>query len=46
MFEPECASAKEKAAWMAADRYSAEDIALLYRQDDFHIRRREIRKAI
>jgi hypothetical protein len=32
MFAPACASSEQKAAWLAADRYSAEEIGLLYKQ--------------
>jgi fucokinase len=40
MFEPERASEAQKRAYLAAQRYSAEEIAWLSDQDAFHARRR------
>jgi len=43
MLEPEKASAAQKKAWKAADRYSFDDMARLASHEDFHKRRRENR---
>jgi galactokinase/mevalonate kinase-like predicted kinase len=45
MFQPEAATLEQKRAWLAADRYSAAEIALLSDQDAFHSRRAAIRAA-
>lgn len=44
MFEPEGASEEQKRAYLAAKRYSAEEIAWLSDQDAFHARRRELNR--
>jgi fucokinase len=43
MWAPETASAAQKRAYLAADRYSAAEIATLADQEDFHARRQAIR---
>jgi hypothetical protein len=43
MYAPETAGAAEKRAFLAAERYSAAEIAVLADQDAFHRRRIEIR---
>jgi len=45
MFTPEEATAEQRAAFLAADRYSCAEIALLADQDAFHARRMRIRAA-
>ena len=45
MYAPQAASAAEKRAWLAAERRSAAEIALLAGQDAFHSRRAAIRAA-
>ena len=39
MYAPQTASAADKRAFLAADRYSAAEIALLADQAEFHLRR-------
>jgi hypothetical protein len=43
MFDPASATAEQKQAWLAADRYSAAEIALLGDQSAFHLRRAALR---
>ena len=43
MYQPDSATAEQKLAWHAADRYSAADIALLANPPHFHQRRMQIR---
>lgn len=43
MWNPETATAAQKSAFLAADRYSADEIAVLADQEDFHGRRQAIR---
>jgi hypothetical protein len=43
MFDP--ARATEKAAWIAADRYSCAEIAMLTDQEAFYERRASLRAA-
>ena len=43
MFDPASATEEQKRAWLAADRYSAAEIALRSDQEDFHRRRAAIR---
>jgi len=43
MFDPASATAEQKQAWLAADRYSAAEIALLGDQNAFHLRRAALR---
>ncbi|MGB2614279.1 MAG: L-fucokinase [Phycisphaerae bacterium] len=43
MFAPAAATARDRRAWLQADRYSAEEIAALASQDAFHERRLAIR---
>ncbi|MGA2325464.1 MAG: L-fucokinase [Bryobacteraceae bacterium] len=45
MFAPREATAEQRAAFLAADRYSCAEIALLADQDAFHARRARIRAA-
>jgi fucokinase len=45
MFTPEEATAEQRAAFLAADRYNCAEIALLADQDAFHARRARIRAA-
>ena len=46
MYSPESASAEELRAFQAADRYSAEEIAVLTDQAAFHERRVDIRRSL
>ncbi len=45
MYAPETATAEQKRAWLAAERHSAAEIALLARQENFYQRRAAIRAA-
>jgi fucokinase len=45
MFDPETSSAEQRQAWLAADRYSTAEIAMLADQTAFHTRRSTIRSG-
>ncbi len=45
LFHPAWATAKQKQAFLAADRYSAAEIAVLADQNDFFARRRRLRQG-
>ena len=45
MFDIHAATAEQKQALLAADRYSAAELAVLADQDAFHLRRAQLRSA-